>query len=206
MVKVGGGIGQDPATEVTHLRLNQRPVFSSWSLVVLELSTSYRNEGCVTMWLLMNQYLYIPLANSVLTTVSPWQDGGIQGAILCASICMGLAAENSKPSTIFSTDLHHLSTSPGKSFGLLSTFFLTCYFLSGMQFLQFPSPLSKMGTMPQIPHMPAFQSLAVMASKAKYPSQSFCSRFLNFCMPSCTAPLPRQLVCSTECAVSWRLS
>ena len=28
-VKVGGGTGQDPATEVTHLRLNQPPVFSS---------------------------------------------------------------------------------------------------------------------------------------------------------------------------------
>ena len=29
VVKVGGGIGKDPATEVTHLRLNQPPVFSS---------------------------------------------------------------------------------------------------------------------------------------------------------------------------------
>ena len=29
VVKVGGGIGQDPATKVTHLRLNQPPVFSS---------------------------------------------------------------------------------------------------------------------------------------------------------------------------------
>ena len=29
VVKVGGDIGQDPATEVTHLRLNQPPVFSS---------------------------------------------------------------------------------------------------------------------------------------------------------------------------------
>jgi len=28
VVKVGGGTGQDPATEVTHLRLNQPPVFS----------------------------------------------------------------------------------------------------------------------------------------------------------------------------------
>ena len=27
VVKVGGGIGQDPATEVNHLRLNQPPVF-----------------------------------------------------------------------------------------------------------------------------------------------------------------------------------
>lgn len=26
---VGGGIGHDPATEVTHLKLNQLPVFSS---------------------------------------------------------------------------------------------------------------------------------------------------------------------------------
>ena len=29
VVKVGGGTGQGPATEVTHLRLNQPPVFSS---------------------------------------------------------------------------------------------------------------------------------------------------------------------------------
>ena len=29
VVKVGGGIGQDPATEVTHLRLNLPPVCSS---------------------------------------------------------------------------------------------------------------------------------------------------------------------------------
>ena len=48
--------------------------------------------------------------------------------------------------------------------------YCTCCFFSGVQFLQFPSPLSKMGAMPQIPHIPAFQSLAVMASKAKYPS------------------------------------
>ena len=27
VVKLGGGTGQDPATEVTHLRLNQPPVF-----------------------------------------------------------------------------------------------------------------------------------------------------------------------------------
>ena len=30
-VKVGGGAGQGPGTEVTHLRLNQPPVFSSIS-------------------------------------------------------------------------------------------------------------------------------------------------------------------------------
>jgi len=29
VVKVGGGTGQDSATEVAHLRLNQPPVFSS---------------------------------------------------------------------------------------------------------------------------------------------------------------------------------
>ena len=29
VVKMGGGTGQDPATEVTHLRLNLPPVFSS---------------------------------------------------------------------------------------------------------------------------------------------------------------------------------
>ena len=36
VVKVGGGTGQDPATEVTHLRLNQPPVFSSESTSVCE--------------------------------------------------------------------------------------------------------------------------------------------------------------------------
>ena len=30
VVKVGGDIGQDSATEVTHLRLNQPPVFPVW--------------------------------------------------------------------------------------------------------------------------------------------------------------------------------
>ena len=33
VVKVGGDTGQDPATEVTHLTLNQPPVFSSDRLV-----------------------------------------------------------------------------------------------------------------------------------------------------------------------------
>ena len=41
VVKVGGGIGQDPATEVTHLRLNQPPVFSS----VPKLFSEYRIQG-----------------------------------------------------------------------------------------------------------------------------------------------------------------
>ena len=31
VVKVGGGFGQGPATEVTHLRINQPPVFSSYT-------------------------------------------------------------------------------------------------------------------------------------------------------------------------------
>ena len=31
MVKVGGSLGQGPATEVTHLGLNQPPVFSSYT-------------------------------------------------------------------------------------------------------------------------------------------------------------------------------
>ena len=35
VVKVGGGTGQDPATGVTHLRLNQPPVFSSVFLCML---------------------------------------------------------------------------------------------------------------------------------------------------------------------------
>ena len=39
VVKVGGGIGQGPATEVTHLRLNQPPVFP-----VMILSNFYEKE------------------------------------------------------------------------------------------------------------------------------------------------------------------
>ena len=38
VVKVGGGIGQDPATEVTHLRLNQPPVFTSVASSICTLS------------------------------------------------------------------------------------------------------------------------------------------------------------------------
>lgn len=154
----------------------------------------YKVQG----WLLTTES-YVPFMSSVFTTVAPLQAGGIQGAILWASIFIGAAAENSEASTIFSsTDLHQpsISTSPVKSWGLLSghtnwvrnrhhawmiivlqywllhvsTMYCTCCFFSGVQFLQFPSPLSKMGAMPQIPHIPAFQSLAVMASKAKYPS------------------------------------
>ena len=39
VVKVGGGIGQGPATEVTHLRLNQPPVFSSVTIVLVLVNT-----------------------------------------------------------------------------------------------------------------------------------------------------------------------
>ena len=51
VVKVGGGIGQDPATEVTHLRLNQPPVFSSdtnisWSRQ--KEVKEYRRIGSIT--------------------------------------------------------------------------------------------------------------------------------------------------------------
>ena len=52
MVKVGGGTGQDPATEVTHLRLNQPPVFSSvassictlW-IDIIVLSTEFQSHS-----------------------------------------------------------------------------------------------------------------------------------------------------------------
>ena len=37
VVKVGGGTGHDPATEVTHYRLNQPPVFSSVHVAELKL-------------------------------------------------------------------------------------------------------------------------------------------------------------------------
>ena len=43
MVKVGGGIGQDPATEVTHLRLNQPPGFSSLHKFFSEYSLQSKN-------------------------------------------------------------------------------------------------------------------------------------------------------------------
>ena len=38
VVIVRGGTGQDPATEVTHLRLNQPPVFSSEKMVTIHNS------------------------------------------------------------------------------------------------------------------------------------------------------------------------
>ena len=41
VVKVGGGIGQDPATEVTHLRLNQSPVFFQCSFYSYRWSAQY---------------------------------------------------------------------------------------------------------------------------------------------------------------------
>ena len=41
---VGGGIGQDPATEVTHVRLNQPPVFSS-AVTVYVLTPSMTSPG-----------------------------------------------------------------------------------------------------------------------------------------------------------------
>ena len=43
VVKVGGGTGQDPATEVTHLRLNQPPVFSSVPKLFSEHSLQSEN-------------------------------------------------------------------------------------------------------------------------------------------------------------------
>ena len=49
----------------------------------------------------------------------------------------------------------------------------TCPFPMGVQFLALPSPLSKTGARPQMPQTPWSQSLAVNASKAKYPSYSF---------------------------------
>ena len=47
VVKVGGGIGQDPATEVTHLRLNQPPVFSSVPKLFSEYSLQSKNVSVI---------------------------------------------------------------------------------------------------------------------------------------------------------------
>ena len=44
VVKVGGSTGQDPATEVTHLRLNQPPVFSSELILDLLLYFMYSHN------------------------------------------------------------------------------------------------------------------------------------------------------------------
>ena len=38
MVKVGGGMGQGPASEVTHLKLNQIPVFLCCGTKIVPLS------------------------------------------------------------------------------------------------------------------------------------------------------------------------
>ena len=53
VVKVGGGTGQDPATEVTHLRLNQPPVFSSvMSELVMSVgqSSGTPSHACVLQY------------------------------------------------------------------------------------------------------------------------------------------------------------
>ena len=78
----------------------------------------------------------------------------------------------------------------------------TCSFLNGVQFLQFPSPLSKTGAIPQTPHIAESQFLAVIASNAKYPSYSFCSRYSNssfLIFKSCLLAV-RELLCKTAWA------
>ena len=50
-------------------------------------------------------------------------------------------------------------------------------FVTGAQFLQFPSPLSNCGQIPYIPQMPKSQSLSVKASKAKKPLYSFSTKY-----------------------------
>ena len=60
---------------------------------------------------------------------------------------------------------------------------LTFSFDIGVQFFAFPSPLSKTGETPQIPHIAESQFLSVNTSKAKYPSYNFSTRYLNsFCV------------------------
>jgi len=45
---VGGGIGQDPATEVTHVGLNQSPVFSSLRYTIWLWKAIYSGKMQVT--------------------------------------------------------------------------------------------------------------------------------------------------------------
>ena len=55
---VGGGIGQDPATEVTHVGLNQPPVFSSVESSVPPVSVTSHASSSPTLhdnlWYAMN--------------------------------------------------------------------------------------------------------------------------------------------------------
>ena len=48
---VGGGIGQDPATEVTHLELNQPPV----SFPVIYAVTTHSIHSCIIMILALSR-------------------------------------------------------------------------------------------------------------------------------------------------------
>lgn len=62
---------------------------------------------------------------------------------------------------------------------LLSGHIATLSFEMGVQFFTLPSPLSKIGHNPQMPHIAESHSLSVSTSKAKYPSYSFSVRYLN---------------------------
>ena len=61
VVKMGGGMGQDPATEVTHLRLNQPPVFSS-SVPKLFSEYSLQSKN-VSVILISNVFWLLTLKN-----------------------------------------------------------------------------------------------------------------------------------------------
>ena len=51
VVKVGGGTGHDPATEVTHYRLNQPPVFSSVHVYSgAQVNVIYTCKVLVLLW------------------------------------------------------------------------------------------------------------------------------------------------------------
>ena len=82
----------------------------------------------------------------------------------------------------------------------------TCPFLRGVQFFALPSPLSKTGAIPQIPHTPSSQFRAVIASKAKYPSYNFLSKY--HCSSDVNGKLsPLSDAASiNECALLWTAS
>ena len=69
------------------------------------------------------------------------------------------------------------SLSGCKKYSLMIIYTLS--FEMGVQFFTLQSPLSKIGHIPQIPHIAESQSLSVSTSKAKYPSYSFSVRYLN---------------------------
>ena len=60
VVKVGGGTGQGPVTEMAHLRLNQPPVFSSADYLFVILNLKIPNSPSHKALMLQTTYSFMP--------------------------------------------------------------------------------------------------------------------------------------------------